>query len=110
MFKMIFYMFIGVMVVLFASQNLEIVRLYIFTGAEIQVPLIMVIFISFFFRVSDRDYWGHPEGVSAQQTQEQQHGRSTTQCTLMMNLETKNRYFRTSPCLKRGARWAGGRG
>ena len=48
MFKMIFYMFIGVMVVLFASQNLEIVRLYIFTGAEIQVPLIMVIFISFF--------------------------------------------------------------
>ena len=48
MLRMIFYLILGAVAVFFASQNLEIVRLYIFTGAEIQVPLIMVIFVSFF--------------------------------------------------------------
>ena len=45
---MIVYMIIGAMVVLFASQNLEIVPVYIFTGAAIEVPLIMVVTVSFF--------------------------------------------------------------
>lgn len=45
---MIVYLFIGASVVLFASQNLEIVPVYIFTGRAIEVPLIMIVAVSFF--------------------------------------------------------------
>ena len=45
---MIIYLIIGAFVMLFASQNLEIVAVYIFTGAAIEVPLIMVVTVSFF--------------------------------------------------------------
>ncbi len=48
MWRMIVYLIIGALVVLFASQNLEIVPVYIFTGAAIEVPLIMIVTVSFF--------------------------------------------------------------
>ena len=48
MLRMIVYLFIGASVVLFASQNLEIVPVYIFTGRAIEVPLIMIVAVSFF--------------------------------------------------------------
>ncbi len=48
MLKMIIYLIIGAFAMLFASQNLEIVPVYIFTGGVIEVPLIMVVTVSFF--------------------------------------------------------------
>ncbi len=45
--RMIVYLIIGALVVLFASQNLEIVPVYIFTGSAIEVPLIMIVAVSF---------------------------------------------------------------
>lgn len=48
MVRMIVYLIIGALVVLFASQNLEIVPVYIFTGRAIEVPLIMIVAVSFF--------------------------------------------------------------
>ncbi len=48
MLKMLFFLIFGALVVLFASQNLEIVPVYVFTGAAIEVPLIMVVGVSFF--------------------------------------------------------------
>ena len=44
---MIAYLIVGALVVLFASQNLEIVPVYIFTGSAIEVPLIMIVAVSF---------------------------------------------------------------
>ncbi len=48
MLRTLFLLIIGAFVVLFASQNLEIVPVYIFTGAAVEVPLFMVIVVSFF--------------------------------------------------------------
>lgn len=47
MLKTAVYMIVGVVVFLFAVQNMEIVSVHVLTGRAIQMPLIMVIGFSF---------------------------------------------------------------
>ncbi len=48
MLRTLIFLIFGALAVLFASQNLEIVPVYIFTGRAIEVPLFMVVVVSFF--------------------------------------------------------------
>ncbi len=45
---LVFYLFMVVLIVLFASQNLEVVQVHMIAGQPMDVPLIVVIGISFF--------------------------------------------------------------
>lgn len=48
MLRLFFYLIIGLMIFLFASQNLEIVPVYLFAGRPLEMPLIAVVGFSFF--------------------------------------------------------------
>ncbi|MEE8392955.1 MAG: LapA family protein [Rhodospirillales bacterium] len=47
MLKLAFYLITGAAIIIFASQNLEIVRVYLIAGSPVEVPLIVVVGISF---------------------------------------------------------------
>ncbi len=48
MLKMILYLLVVGMMIIFSSQNLDIVTVYLVAGKPIQVPLIVIIGMSFF--------------------------------------------------------------
>lgn len=48
MIKMIFYLVLVTLIMIFASQNLDIVTVYLIAGRPIQIPLVLVIGLSFF--------------------------------------------------------------
>ena len=48
MLRLILYLVAAAAIIIFASQNLEVVRVYLIAGRPIEVPLIVVIGISFF--------------------------------------------------------------
>lgn len=48
MLRIIVFLIIGMAVVLFSSQNMDAVTVYLVAGGPIQIPLIIIIGISFF--------------------------------------------------------------
>ena len=49
MLKLIIYLVVVGLMIIFASQNLDIVTVYLVAGSPIQLPLIVIIGMSFFF-------------------------------------------------------------
>ncbi len=48
MLRLVFYLVAGAAIIIFASQNLEVVRVYLIAGQPFDLPLIVIIGISFF--------------------------------------------------------------
>ena len=48
MLRLFFYLVMAALILIFASQNLEDVNVYLIAGRPIQIPLILVIGLSFF--------------------------------------------------------------
>ncbi len=49
MLKLIVYLVVVGLMIIFASQNLDVVTVYLVAGSPIQLPLIVIIGMSFFF-------------------------------------------------------------
>ncbi len=48
MLRLFLYLIAGAVIIIFASQNLEMVSVYLIAGTPIEAPLIVVVGISFF--------------------------------------------------------------